>query len=202
MAAAVSRTHIEGAVCPACDHGGMDYNAERIDLPFFGESLETMVRCPACGYRHTDFVLTQVREASRHTYKISRPDDMSVRVVRSASGTVRIPELGVSIEPGVASEAFISNIEGVILRVERVLDQLDRDAEDAVARERIEAVRQAFEDLRAGRREATLVLEDPFGNSGILHDDTVRQTLSDAEAARLNPGMHIVDPDAGPAAGA
>jgi zinc finger protein len=174
----------------------MEYNAERIDLPFFGESLETMLRCPACGYRHTDFVLTQMKDPCRYTYHVTRADDMSVRVVRSASGTIRMPELGVTIEPGIASEAFISNVEGVLGRVERVLDQFDRDAEDEGMRERIAATRRAFNDLRAGRGAgARLILEDPFGNSAILHDDARKQALTPAEVARLNPGLHIVDPD-------
>lgn len=190
------RAFIDSAVCPACASKGMEYNAEQIDLPYLGDSLETMLRCPACGYRHTDFVLTETKEAMRDEYVIQEADDMSVRVVRSSSGTLRIPELGVLIEPGIASEAFISNVEGVFVRVERVLDQLHRDSESAQQKQRIEALLARFQQLRDGKGgEVTLVIEDPFGNSAILHDDAIRIKLDEEEAARLQTGMVVIDQD-------
>ena len=173
----------------------MEYNAEQIDLPYLGESLETMIRCPQCGYRHTDFVLTETKEPTRITYRVTGSDDMSVRVVRSASGTVRIPELGVEIEPGVASEAFISNVEGIFVRVERVLDQLHRDAADGgEVQGRIQGLLDRFQGLRDGVGEpVTLIIDDPFGNSAVLHEAAAQEILSPEEAAELKTGMFVID---------
>ena len=44
-----------------------------------------------------------------------------VRVVRSASARVEIPEIGVEIDPGPACEGFVSNVEGVIDRIDDVV---------------------------------------------------------------------------------
>jgi zinc finger protein len=185
----VARTFIEEALCPACGHKGLEFTSETIDLPFLGPSLETLLRCHECGYRHNDFVLTREREPTRVTFTVQRADDMMVRVVRGSSGTIRIPELGIAIEPGTASEAFISNVEGILTRVERVLDQLHRDAEDDALRARIEGLQETLGAMRDGRAPpVTLVLEDPFGNSRILHEDAHVEVLSREEADKLQVG--------------
>lgn len=174
----------------------MEYRAEQIDLPYLGESLETMLRCNECGYRHTDFVLTETKDPVRMTYRVDHAEAMSVRVVRSASGTVRIPELGIDIEPGMASDAYITNIEGILVRIERILDQLHRDSDDAQQRLSIEKLLERFQGLRDGSAEpVTLVIEDPFGSSAIVHDDVVKEGLSEEEVAGLQTGHFVFGPD-------
>lgn len=191
----MSRSTIEDAICPSCDGRGLEHTTEAIDLPYLGKSVEIMLRCLACGYRHNDFVLTNHREPTRYTYLITKESDMSVRVVRSSSGTVRIPELGISIEPGISSEAFVSNIEGIIVRVERVLAQLLRDADSDDVRARIHDLVDTFAALRLGKGPAiTVILEDPFGNSAILAEGAVSERIPDDEAESLKTGMLVYDP--------
>ncbi len=188
------RTFLEDALCPACLGRGLEYAAEPVDLPYLGTSLETMLRCLACGYRHTDFVLTDHKAPMRYSYVITKPDDMMVRVVRSSSGTIRIPELGISIEPGVASEAFVSNLEGILVRVERVLDQLGRDAEDDDMRTRIMDLQDVLGALREGKGEpVTVIIEDPLGNSAILGDGAKKEPIPPEEAESLKFGAHVFD---------
>ena len=180
-------------MCPACDSRGLEFTSETIDLPFLGPSLETLLRCDKCGYRHSDYMLTRQASPIRVSYTVATADDMMVRVVRGSSGTVRIPELGVTIEPGVASEAFISNVEGVLVRVERVLDQMARDAEDPETTARIVELQERMGLMRTGQAPpVTLVLEDPFGNSRILHEDARVEALSEAEAAALKVGGVVI----------
>lgn len=188
------REFIEDATCPSCDHKGLEYTTERVELPFLGPSMEIMLRCDECGYRHNDFVLTQHREPTRYYYEVTKGDDMSVRVVRSSSGTVRVPELGITIEPGTASEAFISNVEGVLVRVERILDQLLRDAESDEMKGRITALVERMGGLRDGKGgPVTLVLEDPFGNSAILAPGAIHERISPEDAEQLKTGMLVYD---------
>ena len=190
------RAVIDEAVCPACDHRGLEYTAENVDLPFLGESVETMLRCDACGFRHTDFILTASHAPTRWRYVVRTADDMMVRVVRSSSGTIRIPELGILVEPGVASEAFISNVEGILVRVERVLDQLLRDAEDGPERARAAALVERLGALRDGKGgPVTVILEDPLGNSSILAEGAQSEPIPEEEAGHLKTGAIVFDPD-------
>ncbi len=189
------RTLLDEAICPACSARGMEYSAEPIELPFMGTSLETMIRCDKCGYRHTDFVLTSTHAPMRYLHRVATAEDMSVRVVRSGSGTIRIPELGIAIEPGIASEAFVSNIEGILVRVERVLGQMLRDAEDEDGRLRVVELQQTLQRMRDGQAEpVTLILEDPFGNSRILGEGTREEAIPPHEAEHLRTGMQLFDP--------
>jgi zinc finger protein len=189
---------IPEAICPACQHLGLEHTTEQVDLPFFGASVEILLRCLECGYRHNDFMLTQHREPTRYTYAVAKADDMSVRVVRSGSGTIRIPELGIHIEPGVASEAFISNVEGVFVRVERVLDQLLRDSESPEMTTRINDMVERLGGLRDGKGgPVTLILEDPFGNSAILAEGAKSERIPDDEADQLKTGLLVYDTSEG-----
>lgn len=190
---------LEDAVCPACSNKGLEYHAEQIDLPYLGESLETMLRCNACGYRHNDFILTESSDPVRMSYRVDSEEAMSVRVVRSSSGTVRIPELGIDIEPGMASDAYITNVEGIIFRIEGILDQLHRDSDDAQHRLNIEKLLNQFQLMRDGKADpVTLVIEDPFGNSAIIHDTVVKVALSEEEASSLKTGVFLLGPDGEP----
>ncbi len=196
------RTTIDEAFCPACQHKGLEYNAEEIDLPYLGRSLETMLRCLSCGYRHTDFMLTEQKDPTRYVYQITTDEDMSVRVVRSSSGTIRMPELGIEIEPGVASEAFISNVEGVMVRVERVLAHLKNDAQQAEDHDglaRIMELEDTFDRMRRGKADpVTLIIDDPLGNSAIIHDNALKQAIPPEEAAKLKVGAFVIDPNGVP----
>lgn len=198
----MSRSHLDDAICPACQHRGLEYNAETVDLPYLGESLETMIRCAACGYRHTDFILTETKDPVRLTYSVHDADAMSVRVVRSSSGTVRFPSLGIDIEPGVASDAYITNVEGILVRIEGVLDQLLRDAEDPEQKKAITDLMDVFHNMREGKADPVdLVIEDPFGNSAIISKETKVEKLSAEEAEKLKTGTFIFDADGNPIMG-
>lgn len=171
----------------------MEYTAVQLDVPYFGDVLQTIFICQSCGFRHTDVLVGRVREPKRYTYVCREADDMMVRVVRSTSGTVRIPELGVLVEPGPASEAFVSNIEGILVRVEAILDQLHRDAETEEIRRECERRMEAIEKTRRGGHELTLILEDPYGNSAILHEAARVEDLTPAEAEGLARGEIVFD---------
>lgn len=188
---AVKRMRLEGP-CPACHEPTLDYTAAGLDIPYFRDVTQLIFACASCGFRHSDFLVGSAREPRRQTFRVSEPDHVLVRVVRSTSGTVRIPELGVLIEPGPASDAYVSNIEGVLVRVESILDQLLRDAETPADRakctERLKQLRAA----RGGRFPFTFVIEDPHGNSAIVHPEAREEAIPPEEAAHLKTGATTV----------
>lgn len=174
--------------CPACQKFSVDYTAAELDVPYFGGILEAVFICVECGFRHSDVIVGRTREPTRWTFVTRSADDMSVRVARSTSCTVRIPELGVLIEPGPASDAFVSNVEGLLVRVEAVLGQLLRDAEADEARRACEERLRQIQEVRDGRLSVTVVLEDPFGNSLIAHDAAISEPIPPEAAEQLPRG--------------
>jgi zinc finger protein len=153
--------------CPLCQEGVLEVLESYYDIPFFGRAALTSMACSKCGYRRSDVASLEVRPPCRCEVKVEGPEDLSLRVVRSSTATITIPELGVEVKPGLIAEGFISNVEGVLRRVERVLEQLLRDAEspeeEAEARRALERLRAAAE----GRLSFTLIIDDPYGNSFI-----------------------------------
>jgi len=99
----------------------MQFNWETQEIPYFGEAMVIAGVC-TCGFRHSDTILLGQKEPARFTLQVTDPDDMDARVIRSSSGTIRVPELGVNVEPGHASESYVSNVEGVLSRIEDVVD--------------------------------------------------------------------------------
>jgi len=94
------------ANCPVCCQE-MQFCWETKEIPYFGEAMVISGVC-SCGFRHSDTILLTQKEASRYTLEVAAIEDLDARVIRSSSGTIRVPELGIDIEPGYASESYIS----------------------------------------------------------------------------------------------
>ncbi len=153
--------------CPACG-ATIEIVHHRIDIPHFPDLLLVTIACDACGYRHTDTIIPEERDPVRWMVWIDEPGDLATRVVRSTTGTIRIPELGLSVEPGTACEGFVTNIEGVLSRFERAVATVlaDPGSDDERA-----AALNMLETLAAAREAAfpfTVILEDPAGNSALV----------------------------------
>ena len=182
------------ASCPVCS-AEMQFCWESTDIPHFGEAMVIAGICN-CGYRHSDTILLSQKDPVRYAMPVSDLADLDARVIRSSRGTLRIPELGVDIEPGFASESYISNVEGVLERIEGVVQFATRSAREAGSQEATEKGEDILEKIalaREGRFAFTLILEDPLGNSAIDCQKAVKSPLTAEDAAALKTGMIIVD---------
>ena len=90
-------------------------------------------------------------------------------VARSNTASVEIPELEVRLDPAGHSQAFVTNVEGVLMRFEEALDKLKALGE---ATENIETdrIRKKIRLAKEGKFPFTLIIEDPQGNSTIVRD--------------------------------
>lgn len=182
------------ANCPVCC-SEMQFDWETQDVPYFGEAMLIAGVC-SCGFRHSDTILLSQKEPARYMLEVTKPDDMDARVVRSCSGTIRIPELGVDVEPGPASESYISNVEGVLARVSGIVAFATRSAREAGNSEatcRGEEILESIDLARKGQFKLTIIIEDPLGNSAIASEKAVKTALTDEEIACLKTGMILLD---------
>lgn len=155
--------------CPSCGTQ-IEYIYQTEDIPYFSGILIISLCCPSCGFRMADTQLLKNTEPSRWELAVASADDMMVRVVRSMNGIISIPELGVRIDPGPACEGFVSNVEGVLSRVENVIDSVIGWAEDDEERCRALAIKEQITRVKEGDLPVTLRIDDPTGNSAILAD--------------------------------
>ncbi|KAF5028829.1 ZPR1 zinc-finger domain protein [anaerobic digester metagenome] len=113
---------------------------------------------------------------------MEEPGDLAIRVARSTTGKIEIPELGLAVEPGTACEGFVTNIEGVLSRFEQAVETIlaNPESED----ERAAALRMV-ETIAAAREVAfpfTVILEDPAGNSALVSEKAEKMLLDQGEA--------------------
>lgn len=166
---------------------------QRDNIPYFGEIMYISARCQ-CSFRFADTMILSVKEPMRYEMPVETSEDLDARVIRSTSGTIRIPEMGVTIEPGSVSESYVTNIEGVLQRVRDVLLTTSRWAQgDEEKSSRSEELLCMLEDVIEGKRKITVIVEDPLGNSAIISKKVKTTRLSEKEAEKLNTGMVVFD---------
>jgi zinc finger protein len=160
--------------CPYCERE-IQYLYQTENIPYFSDILIVSARCE-CGYRHADTMVLGETEPARWEFHLEGPEDLSARVVRSASGTILIPEFGVAIYPGPDCEGFVSNVEGVLERLEDRIAGILTCAEGE-ERENALVLRRKIELAREGSLPLTLIIEDPTGNSAILSPKATKTPL-------------------------
>lgn len=183
------------SACPACGENSLTLLTVQSEVAHFGRTLETLLRCSMCGFRHNDFMVLDQRAPVRITLKATREDHLFARVIRSNSCTWSIQELGFRAEPTSASEAFVSNVEGLLDRAADVIKTARNFQEDADKQALCDALLLRCLAMSEGREPVTVVLEDPFGNSAIAHDDIEKVDLTAEEASELATGMIVFDKD-------
>jgi zinc finger protein len=158
----------------------------------FGSVLLSITSCRSCGYRHTDVFSLSTHDPTSTKVKVTSTEDLKIHVVRGNTATVLVPELGVSITPGLNNEGFISNVEGVLTRIEDVLRFLSRSLEASKSRKRADLLLKKVQRAREGKLRFTLVLKDPFGNSTIISEKAKKRRISARELKGLKFGDQAI----------
>jgi zinc finger protein len=180
--------------CPLCQNS-IIITWQPDNIPFFGNVMYTCSQCD-CGFRYADTMILTQREPMRFTLGVESPKDLNIRVIRSVSGTIRIPELGINIEPGYASESYVSNVEGVLCRIEDVVRMVTRWVEEPLKSiERAHEILESLRQVRLGERCITIIIEDPLGNSAIISDKAKSEVMIPEEAEGLKTGFIVLEKD-------
>lgn len=181
--------------CPVCSG---NQTAESItktsNIPHFGEILETSIICSVCGYKNNDVICLEQKEPVKYTLDINK-DTLQSRVVKSQSATVSISELGLKVEPGPKSLGYISNVEGVIVRFKEGVKQALTIFDDEESQKNGLTILKKLSLLANGEINATLIIEDPFGQSNIMDMNTKKEPLTDEELKHLKTGFTIIEED-------
>ena len=168
--------------CPQC--GGKASSVQLAKkIPLFGEALFTTITCEKCGFRLSDVFSVETHEPKKFWAKIS------TKIVRSSSATIRIPELGLSLEPGSMSEGFISNVEGVLERFRGAVQLAKNSAGNAKTNAKAQKLLEKISLAENGKLAFTIELLDPFGNSALLGKHVKSERLSEKEAKKLKTGF-------------
>ena len=180
--------------CPACGiEGSAKSIMKEIEIPHFGKVMETTLLCPSCGFKHSDIIALEQNDPAKYVLEINK-NNLSIRVVRSQSATVIIPELGIKVEPGPKSEGYVTNVEGVLTRFESAVKKALNLFDDAESQKNAKKILAQIEELIKGNGTATLIILDPFGQSNIVSENVEILEIPEEELRDLKTGFsHIED---------
>jgi len=169
------RTVVPGP-CPTCNTE-IEYLYTTENIPYFSDILIISAICPSCGYKFVDTQMLKHGEPVRYVYRTAKEEDLAVRVMRSMSASIEIPELGVRIDPGPTCQGFVSNIEGVLDRIVLAVGSAIVDGDDE-ERENARLLLMKIAQVKCGELPVTVILEDPNGNSAIVSDRAEKSTYT------------------------
>jgi zinc finger protein len=153
--------------CPAC--GKRKFNVtQRLDkIPFFGEVLETFASCDNCKYKTSDVLPLEEKNAPHEQeLKVTNESHLKIRLVKSKQCTIEIPEIGLTIEPGPGAEAFVTNVEGLVDRIEENVERMG--IVNPETRIELDLVREKLKKMADAKLPFTLIFRDETGQSLIM----------------------------------
>ncbi len=167
---------LAGQKCPICGKNSLTLTEAEMEVPYFGKMYLFSMDCSECKYHKADVEATETQEPCKWTIEVSGSKDLGIRVVKSASATVKIPFI-TTIESGPASNGYITNIEGMLNRVKKILEGLRDSAEDNSDRKKAKNMLKKIQNAMWGSESLKIIIEDPSGNSAIISEKAVKSKL-------------------------
>ncbi len=183
-----------GLRCPACDMDSMVTSQTEYEVEYFGRVVFNVATCQKCGYKRSDVMTLTDQEPIALSAKINSLDDLKMRVIKSGTATIGIPEFGATITPGPHSEGYLSNVEGVLERIEDALTFMLSSAKG----KRLEKGKRMLKRIELARERNprfTVVIKDPMGNSALVSSDPKKvrkRRLSRRELLRIKFGQYAL----------
>ncbi|OIO62554.1 hypothetical protein AUJ69_02740 [Candidatus Woesearchaeota archaeon CG1_02_47_18] len=167
---------LTGQQCPMCHSKTLTLTEAERDIPYFGRVYLFSMSCSSCNYHKSDVECVEEHAPSRYEIDVSGEEDMKIRVVRSSQATVKIPRV-VTIEPAIASNGYITNVEGIIERVKQQIGSSIEDEDDETKKKQARKLLKKINRAVWGQDELKIIIEDPSGNSSIVSEKAVMTKL-------------------------
>jgi len=161
---------LENQKCPICFADTLSLSEDSMEIPFFGKAFLFSMHCSSCKYHMSDVEAEEQKEPTKYTLETSSDKDMSVRIVKSSTATIKIPTLKMSMEPGTASIGFISNIEGLLDKFKEIIEQERDSAEEEDIKQHAKNLLKKIWKAKLGDLQLKIIIEDPSGNSAIISE--------------------------------
>ena len=170
---------LEGQQCPMCNETKATLTQHERKIPFGDKEVLVYMyslTCENCKYHVSDLEFAEAQEPVKYTIEIDKEDDMKIRVVKSAEATVKIPHI-VTIESGPQSQGYVTNIEGLLKRVQQIIEQARDSAEDDEDKKKAKNLLKKLTRIMWGQEKQKIIIEDPTGNSVIISEKAVKSKL-------------------------
>lgn len=168
---------LENQLCPICHNKTLTLTEDLTDVPYFGKVFLFSMYCSSCKYKQSDVEAEKPNDPSKITFTIKKEDDLKVRVIKSSNATIKIPQMKMEVTPGPASHGYISNIEGVLSRFEKIIENQRDSEEELELKKKAKNLLKKLRKVKCGDQELKIIIEDPTGNSAIISEETKIEKL-------------------------
>jgi len=166
---------LKGEMCTFCHTPNLQLREQEMDIPYFGKVFLFVMHCSNCKFHKSDVECAESKGPAKYTLDVTSEEDMKIRVVKSSEGTVKIPRIG-SIEPGAAANGYVTNVEGVLVRIKDQIEKL-KDDEDEEVKDKARALIKKLNRIMFGQEPVKIIIEDPTGNSAIISEKAVKSKM-------------------------
>jgi zinc finger protein len=170
------KDELSGQDCPVCNTKNLTLNEAEDDIPYFGKVSLFSMTCSNCKFHKSDIESLEQREPARYSIEISGEEDCKIRIVKSSQATVKIPYI-TTIEPGVAANGYITNVEGLLNRVKHQLETVRDDSDEKEDQKKAKNMLKKISRAIYGSEKLKIIIEDPSGNSAIISDKAVVEKM-------------------------
>src|SRR3989344_2287858 len=168
---------LQGEQCPFCGNKTLTLIEDEKDIPYFGTIYLFSMACKSCSFQKSDIEPAERRDPCKITFTIQNQKDLNTRVVKGSEATVTLTQLKMNVRPGPASNGYVTNIEGVLQRFKKILEERRDLAEDEDDKKKAKALLKKMWKIECGDEPLTIVIEDPSGNSAIISEKAKTEKL-------------------------
>lgn len=172
-------SELKNQPCPVCGKEELVLKEENVDIPYFGKAAIFSMHCENCHFSKSDIEAIEEKTPVKITFEITSKEDMNIRVVKSSNALVKIPQLRMSMEPGESSNGFISNMEGLLNKFEKVLEGERDSSEEKSSRKKAKNLLKKIWKVKLGEISLKIIIKDKSGNSAIISDKSKVEKLKE-----------------------
>lgn len=159
-------------------------NMKVTDIPHFKEVIIMATVCDVCGCRTNEVKSGGAIEEQgvRFEVTINSKEDLTRDVLKSETCSLSIPELECEVGPSALGGRF-TTVEGILTAMKEQLQDnnyMFHDSSDEKDKERLKSFLEKFRCVLELEKPATLILDDPAGNSyvqSLMDDDSADSKL-------------------------
>ncbi len=167
---------LENQPCPICGKPECTLMEDEQDVPYFGKVYLMSMECNACGFKKSDIEAAERHEPSKWSFTLEDDEGLNVRIVKSSEATVKVPYVA-EITPGPESQGYITNVEGLLLKLKQRIESTIEGEEDKEIKKKGWKLLKKLSRALVGREKLKIIIEDPSGNSAILSDKAEKSKL-------------------------
>ncbi len=166
-------SELKGQECLACHKKELTLREEEVDIPYFGRVFVLSMSCSGCGYRKADLDPVESKDPATYTFEVEKEEDLNVKIIKSGMATVKIPRI-ITMEAGPSSNGYITNVEGLLERVKKIIQDAADGEEDKSVKKKAKNQIKKLNNVLLGRENIKIVISDPSGRSAIISDKAVK----------------------------